>query len=392
MQSAPVWAATRPFASTTPTWRTAASGSGTSTAASAAAAPSPFASRSSAFGPWAGSTTDWVATTPAPGRVDRGRLVARRHPRASRAPDRVDLVRPGRGASRAPDRVDLMRPGRGASRAPDRVDLVPPRHRAPRYSRDGSSRPSPRPRPEHPAGVRAHLRRRVTRRAALRRLGAVRVRRPARPVAPDRARRWLAREGRAPAPAAGGGGHPVPRRPRRHASGAAAAVAFGPHVASAPDPAAPAAARLPSRDPRGRGGGARAGRAAARTGPPAPAPHVGFADAERERLARRAARLRELVRPRGARGRRLLDPHGRGAGRHAGAHQGVGARPVADAARARRRLRAGHVAGRLPVRAPRRRRRALAAGDALRRGLAVLRLRFEARDQPNSVRAGARSP
>ena len=67
MQSAPVWAAARPAPSTTPTCRSGASGSGASTAASASSALSPRCSRSSARGPWAGSTTDCVATAPTPG-------------------------------------------------------------------------------------------------------------------------------------------------------------------------------------------------------------------------------------------------------------------------------------------------------------------------------------
>ena len=69
MQSAPVWTATRPAASTIPTWRTAASASAPSRPSSAAAAPAPAASRSSPCGPWAGSTTDCVATAPTPGRA-----------------------------------------------------------------------------------------------------------------------------------------------------------------------------------------------------------------------------------------------------------------------------------------------------------------------------------
>ena len=69
MQSAPVWTATRPAASTMPTWRTAASSSGPSSAASASGAASPAASRSSPCGPWPGSTTDCVATAPIPGRA-----------------------------------------------------------------------------------------------------------------------------------------------------------------------------------------------------------------------------------------------------------------------------------------------------------------------------------
>ena len=69
MQSGPVETATPPRASTTPTWRTAASGSASSSACSASAADSPRSSRSSAFGPCAGSTTDCVATAPTPGRA-----------------------------------------------------------------------------------------------------------------------------------------------------------------------------------------------------------------------------------------------------------------------------------------------------------------------------------
>ena len=69
MQSAPVWTATRPAASTIATWRTAASASEPSRASSAPAAVVPAARRSSPCGPWAGSTTDCVATAPTPGRA-----------------------------------------------------------------------------------------------------------------------------------------------------------------------------------------------------------------------------------------------------------------------------------------------------------------------------------
>ena len=69
MQSGPVWTATPPLASTTPTWRTAPSGSAAISAASASAALSPASIRSSACGPCATSTTDWVATAPTPGRA-----------------------------------------------------------------------------------------------------------------------------------------------------------------------------------------------------------------------------------------------------------------------------------------------------------------------------------
>ena len=60
------------------------------------------------------------------------------------------------------------------------------------------------------------------------------------------------------------------------------------------------------------------------------------------------------------RGRALLDAHVRGPRRHAGAHQGVAARSLALAAGLRRPARARHLAGHLPVRAPRPRRRPLA--------------------------------
>src|ERR1041384_7156856 len=48
-------------------------------------------------------------------------------------------------------------------------------------------------------------------------------------------------------------------------------------------------------------------------------------------LAGRAPRLRVLLRRRRARGRAVLDPHNRGPGRHARAHQGVAPRAGADA-------------------------------------------------------------
>ena len=63
-------------------------------------------------------------------------------------------------------------------------------------------------------------------------------------------------------------------------------------------------------------------------------------------------------------GRAVLGAHDRGPGRHARPHQGVAARPVALAPGQPRPARPRHVAGRLPVRAPRPRRRALARRDA----------------------------
>ncbi len=69
MQSAPVWTAVSPRASTTPTWRTRASGSAARAATSAPRAPAPAAIRSRIPGPCAGSTTDCVATAPTPARA-----------------------------------------------------------------------------------------------------------------------------------------------------------------------------------------------------------------------------------------------------------------------------------------------------------------------------------
>src|SRR5439155_866245 len=78
------------------------------------------------------------------------------------------------------------------------------------------------------------------------------------------------------------------------------------------------------------------------------------------RLAGRAARLRGVVQPRGTGRRGLLPPHARGRRRHAGAHQGVAARPVADDPGQRRPPGARDLAGHLPLRAPRPRRVATA--------------------------------
>ena len=103
-------------------------------------------------------------------------------------------------------------------------------------------------------------------------------------------------------------------------------LAFGAACGSRADHAARAPARLPPRHRRGRRGRAGAGRAARRDRARVHAAHLGVADAQRERLARRAARLRGVVRPRRARRRRLLHAHARGRRRHARAHQGVAAR------------------------------------------------------------------
>ena len=70
MQSGPVATATPPRASTIPTWRTARQRvGGEQRVERLLRAASPASSRSSAFGPCAGSTTDCVATAPTPGRA-----------------------------------------------------------------------------------------------------------------------------------------------------------------------------------------------------------------------------------------------------------------------------------------------------------------------------------
>ena len=101
------------------------------------------------------------------------------------------------GFMESEDRARRSSTSRGASR--EDIRRVRPR------------RPGHRPHPRHPGGLRARLRRRLARRAALRRHRARRLRRPDGPLAPDRARRRLAREGRPPARAARGRGGPVPR-------------------------------------------------------------------------------------------------------------------------------------------------------------------------------------
>ena len=154
---------------------------------------SPAASRSSPCGPWAGSTTDCVATAPMPG-------------------PRPDAQR----ADREPVRVHggAVLAGLGVE-GDDRVRAVP--HGARRYPDERARAGRPAPDPRHPAGLRPRLRRRLPRRAALRRRGALRLRRPERALAPDRAGRRIACEGRAPAPPAGGRGRAVPRRAGGHA-------------------------------------------------------------------------------------------------------------------------------------------------------------------------------
>ena len=87
----------------------------------------------------------------------------------------------------------------------------------------------PRRRPRDPRGLRADLRRPLPGRAALQRRGAARLRRPDRALAPRRARRRDARQGRAPARAPGGRGRALPT-----------AVAVDLRVARLPPDVAPA--------------------------------------------------------------------------------------------------------------------------------------------------------
>src|SRR5829696_8823687 len=83
-------------------------------------------------------------------------------------------------------------------------------------------RPCPVAHPRHPGGLRADLRGCLARRAALRGHRPRGLRRSRCAVAQDRPRRWLARQGRASAGAAGGGGRAVPRIARRSADRTAA--------------------------------------------------------------------------------------------------------------------------------------------------------------------------
>ena len=166
-----------------------------------------------------------------------------------------------------------------------------------------------------------------------------------------------------------------------------------------------APARLPPR--HGRGRRARcpssrdaARRAAARVHPP----HLGVADAQRERLARRAPRLRDLVQRRRARGRRAYWTHTLEGADDMPAHIKASLLgPSLTLPVARRPPRARHLAGDLPVRAPRPRRAAVARRDgvtgrrrpdclpASRPGRASRRTRSRPRARPRSRRPGRRS-
>ena len=194
-------------------------------------------------------------------------------------------------------------------------------------------------------------------RPALRRHGAARRPRPGRAVVADRARRRLAGQGRAPARAARGRGRPVPRRARRHAR-RAAARRLPRCGSSARSRLRAAPARLSPRS-RARCSGRCPSSATLRVG----LLHLFIRHTSASLTLNENAspdvreRLRDLVQRRRARGRAVLDAHDRGRRRHARAHQGLAARPVAHAAGLRRPARARHLAGHLPLRAPRPRRR-----------------------------------
>ena len=146
---------------------------------------------------------------------------------------------------------------------------------------------------------------------------------------------------------------------------------------------AAAPARLPPDHARRARGAARAARAARRAAARVHPPHVGVADAQRERLARRARRLRDLVQRGRARGRAATGRTRSRAPDDMPAHIKASllgpslTLPVSGGGLAHR-----HLAGHLPVRAPRPRRRALADPHAQRRVTA----------STNSVSAGSRSP
>ena len=93
-----------------------------------------------------------------------------------------------------------------------------------------------------------------------------------------------------------------------------------------------------------------------RAPPPADPAHLGLADPERERLAGSTRRPRGVARPRGAGRRAVLDPHAGGRRRHARPRQGGADGAVPDPAAARRPPGPRHLAGDLPLRAPRPRR------------------------------------
>ena len=189
----------RPRASTTPTWRTARERVGGEHAGQRRRRrPRRAASRSSACGPCAGSTTDCVATAPTPGRAQ-----VHSEPTENQCDCTAAPSSPVSGSQRD-DRVGAVR-AHAALRAHTRpMRPCRPRARAhPRHARRASCAPTATSRPARRASPAAVL-------AA--------CDDPTRAVAPDRARRRLARQGRAPARAARGRG-----RARSAASGSTCA-------------------------------------------------------------------------------------------------------------------------------------------------------------------------
>ena len=203
-------------------------------------------------------------------------------------------------------------------------------------------RGDPRPRPRDAGGLRPHLRRRLAGRSAGGRRRAARLRRSDRAVAPDRPRRRLAGQGRAPAGAAR-----APRGCRSAASGSTCAWRGCPSCRCDVGPA---------RDHARRPGRAAFTSSRARCSSALPEldgfevgllhlliQHTSASLALNENASPDVRRdfeswFNEAVPERAP----LLDPHARGRRRHAGPHQGGAARAVADAAgRARPARRSG---------------------------------------------------
>ena len=289
-------------------------------------------------------------------RVERARPVGRLDHRLRR--DRADAgARPGDDASRrrtsATGRRRRARPCRGSWAT---IEYVP-RRMARELSRslraDASWTAS-----AHPEGfVRAYG---DVSPGAPRFAGTVlcRHRRPGPAVVADRARRRLAGEGRPPARAAGGRGR---ARSAASASTCARALPDLPvaRCGSSARSRLRRRGRAASTSSRARSSAAlpELARPARRAAAPVHPPHLGVADAQRERLARRAARLRDLVRRRRARGRAVWTHTLEGPDDMPAHIKASLLGPSLTLPVARRPPRARHLAGDLPLRAPRPRRR-----------------------------------
>ena len=153
MQSPPVWTATPPRTSTTPTWRTRASASAARAAASASSAVAPACSRSRIRGPWAGSTTDCVATAPTPGRAQ-----VQSEPTENQCDWTAAPASPVAGSNATMEYVPCGRTG----------GLVSADMGGRGYCGDDPRRSCPGTYPRHPARLRPRVRRRLARGAALR--------------------------------------------------------------------------------------------------------------------------------------------------------------------------------------------------------------------------------